>query len=84
MIVYVLNCHGKPLMPCKPQRARMLLKEDKAKVITKAPFTIKILFGSTGYKQPVIAGFKVFQLNINTFILCILFNHLQTVFKTYP
>jgi 5-methylcytosine-specific restriction endonuclease McrA len=56
MIVYVLNCHGKPLMPCKPQRARMLLKEDKAKVITKAPFTIKLSFGSTGYKQPVIAG----------------------------
>ena len=31
MLVYVINRHGKPLMPCKPQKARKLLKEQKSK-----------------------------------------------------
>jgi hypothetical protein len=34
MLVYVINKHGDPLMPCKPQRARKLLKESKAKVVS--------------------------------------------------
>ena len=34
MLVFVLNHYGKPLMPCKPRKARLLLKEGKAKVIT--------------------------------------------------
>ena len=34
MLVYVLNKHGQPLMPCKPQKARKLLEQGKAKVIT--------------------------------------------------
>lgn len=32
MVVYVLNKHGKPLMPCSPCKARKLLKQGKAKV----------------------------------------------------
>jgi hypothetical protein len=43
MEVYVLNKYGKPLMPCKPVIARLLLKNGKAKVFRKLPFTIKIL-----------------------------------------
>lgn len=43
-------------MPCKPQKARKLLKEGKAKVINKSPFTLKLLYGSSGYKQPVVAS----------------------------
>ena len=35
MLVYVINKHGKPLMPCKPSKARRLLKQKKAKVIKK-------------------------------------------------
>ena len=50
MLVYILNNQGKPLMPCKPQKARKLLKQNKAKVIKKEPFTIQLLFGSSGYK----------------------------------
>ena len=56
MLVYVINRHGKPLMPCKPQKARRLLKEQKAKVVKRTPFTIQLLYGSTGYKQDVILG----------------------------
>lgn len=54
--VYVLNKHGEPLMPCSPRKARLLLKQKKACVIKRTPFTIKLLYGSTGYKQPVTLG----------------------------
>ena len=56
MLVYVLNKHGKPLMPCKPSKARKLLKQGKAKVVLKEPFTIQLIFGSSGYKQPINLG----------------------------
>lgn len=56
MFVYVLNCHGQPLMPCQPRKARLLLQEGKAKVAKMVPFTIQILYGSSGYKQEVSLG----------------------------
>lgn len=56
MLVYVLNRNGKPLMPCKPAKARILLKQGKAKVIKRTPFTIQLLYGSSGYKQPITLG----------------------------
>lgn len=54
--VYVLNKHGEPLMPCSPCKARLLLKQKKACVVKRTPFTIKLLYGSTGYKQPITLG----------------------------
>ncbi len=56
MFVYVLNCHGQPLMPCQPRKARLLLKEGKAKVANMVPFTIQLLTGSSGYKQAISLG----------------------------
>jgi len=56
MFVYVLNCHGQPLMPCQPRKARLLLQEGKAKVAKIVPFTIQLLYGSSGYKQAVSLG----------------------------
>lgn len=56
MLVFVINRHGRPLMPCKPRKARLLLKEGKAKVAKREPFTIQLLYGSSGYKQPVSLG----------------------------
>lgn len=56
MYVYVLNKHGKPLMPCKPRKARVLLQSRKATVIKRTPFTIQLKYGSSGYKQPVSLG----------------------------
>ena len=56
MFVYVLNMHGEPLMPCKPRKARKLLEEEKAKVVNRTPFTIQLLYGSSGYKQQVNLG----------------------------
>ena len=55
-LVYVVNKDGKALMPCTNQRARVLLKEGKAKVIRRENFTIKLLHGSSGYKQEITGG----------------------------
>lgn len=56
MKVFVLNKHGNPLMPCNPKKARLLLKQQKAVVAKQMPFTIRLLYGSSGYKQPVSLG----------------------------
>ncbi|HEY5561316.1 MAG TPA: RNA-guided endonuclease IscB [Clostridiaceae bacterium] len=56
MIVYVLNKIGKALMPTSPRKARLLLKQKKAKVVTIKPFTIQLIFGSSGYKQDITLG----------------------------
>lgn len=56
MLVYTKNKHGEALMPCTPRKARLLLREGKAKVIQRTPFTIQFLYGSSGYKQPVSLG----------------------------
>ena len=56
MVVYVLNKHGKPLMPCSPCKARKLLKQGKAKVKRTEPFTIQLLYGSSGYTQDITLG----------------------------
>lgn len=56
MSVYVLNNHGHPLMPCSPSKARHLLKDGKAIVKKRTPFTIQLKYGSSGYKQPIILG----------------------------
>lgn len=64
MVVYVLNKNNKPLMPCKPQRARKLIKEKKAKVVNYKPFTIKLLYGSYGYTQNTNLGIDLGSKNI--------------------
>ena len=56
MIVYVINKHGRPLMPTKPSKARKLLKNKKAKIVSYKPFTIQLIYGSTGYTQNVDLG----------------------------
>ncbi|WP_142300951.1 RNA-guided endonuclease IscB [Bacillus sp. 7884-1] len=56
MFVYIVNKQGEPLMPCSPRKAKILLKEKKAKVVKQTPFTLQLLFGSSGYKQPISLG----------------------------
>ncbi len=43
-------------MPCKQSKARKLLKQNKAKIINYKPFTIQLLYGCSGYKQPIEIG----------------------------
>ena len=42
MMVYVLTKKGTPVMPCRPVIARLLLKQGKAKVRRRTPFTITL------------------------------------------
>ena len=56
MEVYVLSKEGSPLMPTRPAVARLLLKDGKAKVAKRVPFTIKLLVDTTEYTQEVVAG----------------------------
>ena len=56
-LVYVLTPERKPLMPCTPAIARLLLKEGKAKVRERTPFTIQLLEApQTTYTQPLTLG----------------------------
>ena len=55
-MVYVLNIEGKPLMPCKEAKARKLLKENKAKIYKKEPFTIQLLFVCENQTQDITLG----------------------------
>ncbi len=65
-MVYVLNQDRKPLMPCTPVIARILLKEGKAKVKSRVPFTIKLTYKTTEYTQPVIGGMDTGSKTIGT------------------
>ncbi|BAZ10973.1 hypothetical protein NIES4071_27970 [Calothrix sp. NIES-4071] len=56
MKVLVINFHGQPLMPTSPRRARLLLESGKAKIVGRDPFTIQLIYGSSGYKQEVTLG----------------------------
>jgi len=56
-MVYVLNIDGKALMPTSNAKARILLKNKKAKVKELKPFTIQLLFKTqTEYTQEVTLG----------------------------
>jgi 5-methylcytosine-specific restriction endonuclease McrA len=55
-LVCVLNKDNCPLMPCKPAKARHLLKDGKAKVVQRAPFTIRLLWDCEEYVQPTVLG----------------------------
>jgi hypothetical protein len=56
MVVYVQNRNGKWLMPCKPAKARRLLRDGKARVIERSPFTIKLLWECEEHIQEVVLG----------------------------
>ncbi len=56
MKVLAINKDGRPLMPTTPRKARVLLKSGKAKIVGRDPFTIQLIYGSTGYVQPVTLG----------------------------
>ncbi|MFL5627584.1 MAG: RNA-guided endonuclease IscB [Ktedonobacteraceae bacterium] len=55
-LVYVINQNGHSLMPCKPSKARKLLRDRRAKVIGRTPFTIKLLWECEEQVQEVRLG----------------------------
>ena len=70
-MVYVLSENGQPLMPTKRYgKIRHLLKDGKAKVVNRCPFTIQLLYQTTTYTQTlelgVDAGSKTIGLSISS------------------
>ena len=56
-MVYVISQNGQPLMPTENHaKVRILLKNKKAKVIKKCPFTIQLAYDSTNYTQDITLG----------------------------
>ena len=56
-MVYVLNQNGQPLMPTENHtKVRILIKNKKAKVVKRCPFTIQLLYSSTNYTQEITLG----------------------------
>ena len=55
-MVYVINYDNQPLMPCSNTIARLLLKQGKAKVKRKTPFTIKLTYQADNYTQNLMLG----------------------------
>ena len=58
MFVYVLDMNGQPLMPTKRfGKVRRLLRDKKAKVVKRCPFTIRLLYEpKTKIVQDVVLG----------------------------
>ena len=65
-MVYVISKDSKPLMPCSNVIARLLLKQDKAKVKKRVPFTIKLLYATTEYTQKLTLGVDTGSSHIGT------------------
>lgn len=56
MQIYVLNHKGRSLMPCSPRTARLLLKNNKARVVKRTPFTIQWTVPTRSFTQSVALG----------------------------
>lgn len=54
--VPVINMRGKPLMPTRPRKARMLVKQGKAKVTKRTPFVIQLTMPTGETKQAITLG----------------------------
>lgn len=65
-MVYVISKDGKPLMPCSNVIARLLLKQGKAKVKKRVPFTLKLLYATIEYTQELILGVDTGSSHIGT------------------
>ena len=56
-MVYVQDIDGKPMMPMtRHGKVRRLLKDNKAVVINTCPFTIKLMYKTSDYKQEIVLG----------------------------
>lgn len=56
MKVFVVNRNGHPLMPCSPAKARKLLRDAKARVINRCPFTLQLSWDCEEHVQEIVAG----------------------------
>ena len=64
-VVYVLNKDGLPLMPThKLGKVRHLLKDGKAKVVKRSPFTIQLNYDCGNHTQSITLGVDAGSMHI--------------------
>jgi hypothetical protein len=74
-MVFVLSKNKKPLNPCHPAKARRLLKQGKAVIHKKYPFTIRLKYkvdptkNDPDYRLKIDPGAKTTGLAMLNFII---------------
>ena len=69
-VVYVLNTDGSPLMPTtRCGHVRILLKQGKAKVIERIPFTIQLCYETPDITQSLYLGIDPGRTNIGAAVV---------------
>jgi len=63
-MVYVQNKNAKALMPCKPAKAKHLLRTGKASVVRLTPFTIRLNWNCESNTQDVVVGIDTGAINV--------------------
>ena len=69
MSVFVRNQRNQPLMPTTCRKARILLREGKAKVIRTVPFTIKLTIQTGEAKQNLTLGIDIGSKTIGSAVV---------------
>ena len=88
--VYVLSKNGKPLMPTtRCGHVRILLKEKKARVVERNPFTIQLTYETEENTQPLTLGIDPGRTNIGASVItqdgeCVFSAQLVTRNKDVP
>lgn len=89
-MVYVQNKDGKPLMPTTRYcYVRLLLKEKKARVVSRTPFTIRLNYDTPDITQDLILGIDPGRTNIGVAVVKedgsgVFSAHLETRNKEVP
>lgn len=89
-VVYVLSASRKPLMPTtRCGHVRILLKENKARVVERNPFTIKLTYTTGEITQPMYLGIDPGRTNIGAAVIredgeCVFTAQLTTRNKDVP
>ena len=70
MITYVLNNRNEPLMPTfNAGRVAYLLDNNKAKVVSRTPFTIKIVVETSKNNTPMTLGVDTGSAKVGAAVL---------------
>ncbi len=62
--IYVLNMRGQPLMPTTQPKGKKLLRDGKAHVVQRCPFTIQLNYSTGETRQPITLGVDLGYTNI--------------------
>ena len=69
-LIYVLDFEGNPLMPStRFKHFRLLLKDNKAKIVSYNPFVVQLLYDSTHYVDELTFAFDPGRTNLGCIVI---------------